>query len=222
MSDAAPRLIDRAVTAYPRAIQWAVAFLLGAIVVLLGSRSSIFNSPRPTDRVVILGKLDLNKATREELAQIPEMGAARANAIVASREQRRGFTSLDELRDVSGIGPKRFEMLRQYVTINADTEYTSPTSTALTGSTGEKIGIQRGRKESPRTPIDINRASAAELCQLPGVGSVLAHRIIQEREKGPFRALSDLRRVSGIGPKTLEKLGPFVTFSTPESAGAAE
>ena len=41
----------------------------------------------------------------------------------------------------------------------------------------------------------------------------LAARIIAEREKRPFASADDLRRVNGIGPKTLEKLRPFVVVN---------
>ena len=39
-----------------------------------------------------------------------------------------------------------------------------------------------------------------------------AGRIVVEREKKPFASVEDLRRVSGIGAKTLEKLRPFLSF----------
>lgn len=49
-------------------------------------------------------------------------------------------------------------------------------------------------------PININRATAAELEALPGIGPVLAHRILTYRKvNGPFTAIEDLQKVSGIG-----------------------
>jgi competence ComEA-like helix-hairpin-helix protein len=64
-------------------------------------------------------------------------------------------------------------------------------------------------------PIDVNRASAAELELLPGVGPSLARRLVEARERaGGFRRAADLRAVRGIGAKTLEKLAPFLTFSS--------
>jgi competence protein ComEA len=63
--------------------------------------------------------------------------------------------------------------------------------------------------------VDLNRASAAELEQLPGIGPKLAERIIANR---PFKSVEDLEAVPGIGPKTLEKLRPLVRVELPESA----
>lgn len=61
--------------------------------------------------------------------------------------------------------------------------------------------------------VSINHAAAAELELLPGVGPVLAGRIVEERQAhGPFRSIEDLQRVRGIGAKTADKLRPFVTF----------
>src|SRR5262245_47700961 len=61
--------------------------------------------------------------------------------------------------------------------------------------------------------VDVNRASVAELAELPGVGGTLALRIVEHREtNGPFRSLADLSRVKGIGEKTLEALTPQVKF----------
>ncbi len=60
-------------------------------------------------------------------------------------------------------------------------------------------------------PLDINRASSAELAELPGLGPLLAERIIRYRIlHGPFRSLEELLKIPGIGPKTLERLRPFV------------
>jgi len=59
--------------------------------------------------------------------------------------------------------------------------------------------------------VDVNRATAAELEALPGVGPALAARIIAYREaNGPFASADDLDAVSGIGARTLERLRPFV------------
>jgi competence protein ComEA len=46
---------------------------------------------------------------------------------------------------------------------------------------------------------------------LPNIGEQLAKRIVEDRAlRGPFRELSDLRRVRGIGPKTLDGMKPYL------------
>ncbi len=59
--------------------------------------------------------------------------------------------------------------------------------------------------------VDLNKADVPELIQLPGIGEVLAGRIVESREKdGPFADLDDLRRVPGIGRKKMERLRPYL------------
>lgn len=67
---------------------------------------------------------------------------------------------------------------------------------------------------APSGPVDINRASADDLTRLPGIGPVLAARIVAARDaRGPFASVDDLRRVSGMGPTKLAALRDLVTIS---------
>lgn len=71
----------------------------------------------------------------------------------------------------------------------------------------------------PRTgiEIDLNRAESRELALVPGIGPVLAGRIVDNRGQfGDFQSLQDLTRVHGIGPRTLEQITQlcFVESST--------
>jgi competence protein ComEA len=53
----------------------------------------------------------------------------------------------------------------------------------------------------------LNAARPPDLEALPGIGPVLAARIVAERGRGgPFATVDELRRVRGIGPKTLERI----------------
>jgi comEA protein len=61
-------------------------------------------------------------------------------------------------------------------------------------------------------PINLNTATLADLDTLPGVGPVLAQRILDAREaQGGFRAVGDLRKVEGIGDARYEQLKDLVT-----------
>lgn len=67
--------------------------------------------------------------------------------------------------------------------------------------------------DGPAAPvrIDLNRAGEAELDRLPGVGPVLARRIVEHRERhGRFHRVEELRAVRGIGPRLLERLRPHL------------
>ena len=59
----------------------------------------------------------------------------------------------------------------------------------------------------PSEPLSINRAPPEALARIPGIGDVLARRIIEAR---PFETVDELPRVSGIGPATLEAIREFV------------
>lgn len=70
---------------------------------------------------------------------------------------------------------------------------------------GETASIQK---------IDINRAERWLLETLPGIGEVLAQRIVDYRsENGPFKRIEDLLKVSGIGEATLEKIRDYIAVS---------
>lgn len=84
----------------------------------------------------------------------------------------------------------------------------NPVRTEATGKSG------KGKKSDLPASFRVNpnTASEEELCVLPGIGPVLAKRIIAARMNKGFGKPEDLRRVSGIGPKTLEKLRPHLEF----------
>ena len=69
-------------------------------------------------------------------------------------------------------------------------------------------------------PVDLNQAGLAELDALPGIGPVLAGRILQHRDAhGPFREPEDLLAVPGIGPRLFERLRPRIRVGSPAVAG---
>lgn len=74
---------------------------------------------------------------------------------------------------------------------------------------GEQITVGVAAAELPG--VSLNQATASDLEGLPGVGPVLAGRIVDWREAhGPFRSIDELDEVSGIGSALLEQLRPLV------------
>jgi competence protein ComEA len=76
---------------------------------------------------------------------------------------------------------------------------------------GRVIDIERAEPIAIDFKIDVNAADWPELALMPNIGEQLAKRIVNDRaERGAFRDLAELRRVRGIGPKTLESMKPFL------------
>ncbi len=76
---------------------------------------------------------------------------------------------------------------------------------------GRRIDIDRAEPIAIDFKIDVNQADWPELALMPNIGEQLAKRIVENRrQNGPFRDLDDLRRVRGIGPRTLESMKPFL------------
>jgi len=66
-------------------------------------------------------------------------------------------------------------------------------------------------QKGPAAPVDLNTATPDALQAIPGIGEVIAERIVKWREaNGPFHQVDDLMKVQGIGEKLLEKLRPYV------------
>ena len=86
------------------------------------------------------------------------------------------------------------------------------------GLSGRLVELDRAEPQNARFQVDVNRAEWPELANVPGLGSVLAHRIVDcRRMGGPFADHEDLRRrVSGIGPRTLESIRPYLCPMPPK------
>lgn len=81
------------------------------------------------------------------------------------------------------------------------------------GVTGSRlIDIDQAPRLHAQFQLDINTADWPEFVQLPGIGEVLARRIVEERQQhGAFADHADLRqRVRGIGPTSLERMQPYL------------
>jgi competence protein ComEA len=79
------------------------------------------------------------------------------------------------------------------------------------GPQGKLIEIDRAEPLVARFQVDINAAEWPELAQVPALGETLARRIVDSRLKeGAFGDHEDLLRVQGIGPRTLERMKPYL------------
>jgi competence protein ComEA len=66
---------------------------------------------------------------------------------------------------------------------------------------------------APGERLDLNRATAAELMRLPGVGRKRAEAIVAHRQRHPFRTVDDVVAVKGVSPAWVSRLKPHLTVS---------
>ena len=158
--------------------------------------------------------IDLNHADRAELLQIPGLGPQLVERLEAYRRDHGGFHNVEELTRVRGIGPATLTRMRSWVYVNAaaeDDEAEVPVVSSIPKPSVPSQPVSSKKIVGLSGQVDLNTASAEELKQLPGIGPKMAQSIIETRSKEPFRSVEDLRRVRGIGVKTLERLRPHVT-----------
>lgn len=128
-------------------------------------------------------------------------------------------------------GPTFFERIRALEESEVNREEEGKDAAELAGVDLDSVsatsaargiaGVRTRSKQSPPTlgRIDLDRASAGDWERLPGIGPALAARIVSDRAaNGAFKTPEGLLRVRGIGPRTLERLRPFLRSAPVDSA----
>ncbi len=95
-----------------------------------------------------------------------------------------------------------------------ETAATADGSGQISGQNGAGSGTTGGSAVDTEGKVDLNRADAATLQTIPGIGPSKAQRILEYREtSGPFAKIEDIKNVSGIGNKTFESIRDYLTVS---------
>jgi len=122
MSNASsPRLAKSAKAIHPSVGEGALGRLFFASLVLLFVVTASGGSLAADTEERLAGVVNLNTASIEELKLLPGVGEARAEAIVTLRNELGGFTTVDELMVVKGLGPNLMKRLRPHVTLEGET-----------------------------------------------------------------------------------------------------
>lgn len=200
-----------------RALRRAAAWLdaspsevLGLVVLLAGS-------------LALTAVLWFRPAPAGERASVPDVvptGHALVTVHVTGAVQRPGLVELPEGSRVAdavalagGLSPDAAPAGLNLARPVADGEQIAVPVVPAPGDTGASGGTPPAASAfRPDGRLDLNLATADDLEKLPGIGPVLAERIIAWRdEHGPFHDAGQLREVPGIGERTFQNLADLVT-----------
>lgn len=131
-------------------------------------------------------RIDLNRFSVWELAKELNITQSMAEQIVAYREKLGGrFDDPRRLLEITDIPPDRYREWAPRLRVSSPSD----------------------RNELSRVPLDLNRASKPELEAVPGIGPVIADRIIEARKRcGGFKAWDEVMDIEGIGLDRLDHL----------------
>lgn len=122
-----------------------------------------------------------------------------------------GSRVADAVKAVGGLVPPADQASVNLAAVIADGQQIvvgGPGAAGPAGSSGAPAGASAA---APGGKLNLNTATAAELDALPGVGPVLAQRIVDHRDKDPFTSVDQLDDVPGIGPARAAELAKLVT-----------
>mgnify|MGYP001626194308 CR=1 FL=1 len=113
--------------------------------------------------------------------------------------------------DLNALNLAAFLEDGQEVIVPSKKWLSNPRPLALTSPATPSLSPSAKRSKIPNLIVNLNTATEADLVQLPGIGPVLAKRIIEHRRKiGGFKSVEQLLEVKGIGEKKLEQIRPYV------------
>jgi competence protein ComEA len=173
----------------------------------------------------------LNHKVEQALAVEPEQHESRSNsgqtqgksavAKASGKAERSsggeevGHVKRDALQDFAGAsvdGSESSSTIKQSEVMDSSSS-TGVESSNATTNRSNTAGDPVASSTSGEKKVNINTATAAELMELPGVGAKKAEAILSYRNQhGPFKRVSDLDHVKGIGAKMLAKMKPYVSL----------
>lgn len=150
-------------------------------------------------------------------------GAAAHEQVAAYRLLALAFVKQDRLADARATVVK---LLGVDYTYDADLTTDVPLYVGLVSATKRQLDVDADASSRPASPVvppaappggalrplvDVNTATQEELDTVPGIGPVIADRIVAYRmQNGPFQSVAELEAVRGIGPKTIQRMAPYL------------
>lgn len=153
--------------------------------------------------------ININTATAEELRALPGIGEAKSKAIIQYRDIYGEFSDIEEIKNVSGIGEKLFEGIRDHITVGDRSQTTDKPTPDLPPDEPLPDGTS---KPGQNALVNLNTAAAEELMTLPDIGEDKAAAILKYRSvHGGFSDIREIMNISGINENTFAKLRYMIT-----------
>lgn len=158
-----------------------VLFTMVSLIAILTGGSLFADETRK----VLIGKLNINEASSQDLKLLPGIGEKTAYRIVKYREETGGFKAVAQVKRVKGVGDGVFNKIKDHLTLTD--------------------------KSDLKVLIDINTATLPSLTSLPGISEKDANSIIgyRKRNKG-FKKIEELS-LAGISREKFEEIKDLVT-----------
>ncbi|ANH82271.1 DNA-binding protein [Niabella ginsenosidivorans] len=131
--------------------------------------------------------------------------------IINYRNKGGRFRRPDDLQKIYGLHQNEFERLKPYIVISGQELSSQRTDNAYP----ERPDAQRHPQRKAIAPIDINQADTAAFISLSGIGSRLAARIVNFRDKlGGFYSIDQIGETYGVPDSTFQKIKPWLRLGT--------
>ncbi|MGE4585814.1 MAG: helix-hairpin-helix domain-containing protein [Mangrovibacterium sp.] len=163
---------------------------------------------------------DPNTAGRDLLDSLALPSAIRQNML---KYRRAGgiFRFRQDIRKLYGMNDSLYEVIEPYLLLPVSDVASGPEVPAsgrkspVSGTVPDSRKYGKNIRQADPERTEINRASAADLLPLPGIGPVLSERIVKFRDwLGGFHSLAQLREVYGLREETLENILPLLELDS--------
>lgn len=168
--------------------------------------------------------ININTASEDELMKLSGIGYVTADSIIAYRIENGGFSNIEEIINVDGIGESKFNQIKSFIFVE-NPVYPEPQTEPQTEKSEEEPLIEEPsetdeylpEEPAPLTledciPINLNKAETDELMLLPYVNQEIAENIISLREQiGIYSNVYELLLVEGLSAAQCSEIFEYIT-----------
>lgn len=188
-------------------------FILTLLLLLIGAGLfRIWAEPEARYKPEYYEKLERELKARKEKLASSDQEIMKRYGVWADSGDHLAINDIDISGFVGDTGPSAIHRSRADTFQSlGDSARTSPGAVEKGDPERAIQGYETDKNTGSDKRILINKASIDALTKLPGIGPVIAGRIVQYRvDHGPYQSINDLRNVKGIGEKRLEDIRPHI------------